>query len=212
MKKIFVNLKDWLNLDENEDFSKQTLGLPIVIFPSLPYLYIYKERQNKIGVQNLCVYDSGAHTCSISIEHLKEFGVSWAILNHREYRTLTKEALISKISTALDKKINPIICFENEDELEMIVDISKDLENFGDLYLAYEPAEDIAPECVKEIISKITKKTKNVIEGEVHLLYGGNVSLDNIDYYNRETNVDGFLISRHALQVEELKRMVYLLK
>jgi len=49
MKKIIVNLKDYLGYRENVEFANQSEGLDITVFPSLPYLYIYKNKNIKIN-------------------------------------------------------------------------------------------------------------------------------------------------------------------
>ena len=81
MKKILVNLKDWFNYSENVDYAEQVEGLDITLFPSLPYLYVYKDYKIRIGSQKISSFEEGAHTGSISAAHLKDFGVEAVILN-----------------------------------------------------------------------------------------------------------------------------------
>lgn len=113
MTKILVNLKDWLGFEENIDFSSQIDGLDITVFPSLPFLYIYKDKNIKIGSQKISSYDEGPHTGSVSAKHLKYFNVSAVILNHRECKIEDIDKLTKKIQNAQTENMEIIICIDS---------------------------------------------------------------------------------------------------
>ena len=108
-KKILINLKDWFNLEENERYAKEIKNLNVIVFPSILYLYLYN---NEKGVQDFN-YERGAHTGKISLSRLVEFGIKWALINHRENKVKDTNELISKIECALSKKVKPIVCLDN---------------------------------------------------------------------------------------------------
>ena len=127
-KKILINLKDWFNLEENERYAKEIKNLNVIVFPSILYLYLYN---NEKGVQDFN-YERGAHTGKISLSRLVEFGIKWALINHRENKVKDTNELISKIECALSKKVKPIVCLDNKDEisykiLSIVVLISVDI-------------------------------------------------------------------------------------
>ena len=56
----------------------------------------------------------GAFTGEISVEHLKDFKINWAIVGHserREYFSESNEIVGKKISRALKNNLNVIGCF-----------------------------------------------------------------------------------------------------
>lgn len=210
MKKILVNLKDWFDLKENVEFSKKIEGLDITLFPSMPYLTIYKDRGVKLGSQDVSSYESGAHTGSVSIEHLIELGVSCVLLNHKEMRIENEDVLYDKISKTIKNDIAVVLCIldSSKDELDNLTRIFNRIEDTSKISIAYEPIENLGLDKIKKDLQIIRKTVENF---EIDsLIYGGNVSKDNVALYNEELNVDGYLISRHALNIDELKEILKL--
>lgn len=210
MKKILVNLKDWLNYAENVDFAERIDGLDITVFPSLPYLYIYKGRNIKIGSQKISSFDEGPHTGSISASHLKDFGVEAVILNHRECQIDDIDKICAKVKNAQNANMETIICIGSiaKEELAKIKSV---LEKTGtkDILVAYEPNDDIQLDEIKLNLELIKSELYNF---DIPYIYGNNVTIHNIEEYDRELDVQGFLISSHALDVDNLRRMVTLVK
>jgi len=205
MKKIMINLKDWFNLKENETYINCVNSLPIVVFPALPYLYIYKDADCEIGSQLISTFDKGAHTGNISIEHLKDFNIKWSLINHKELKTQNNDELLEKINISTANNLSTIVCFENLNELTILTNIVKRIKNKERIYFAYEPINKFDINKLKLIIAKIKNK---ISSDNISLIFGGNISEDNIELYNKELDVDGFLISRHALSPEELKSII----
>lgn len=212
MKKIFVNLKDWFNLEENKIFAREITDTDIVVFPSTPYLYIYSEiRGIEIGTQDVSMFSSGAHTGAVSIEHLKDFNVEWVILNHKELKINDIEILKGKLYNCISHNLNVILCIKDITDLDFLFKALSDVEDYSNIYIAYEPIVIKDIESIKKNINLIKEKIGEAINRELGLLYGGSISPLNIDGLN-VLNVDGFLISRHALNNEELKTIVNLVK
>ena len=189
-KKVLINLKDWFNLEENEKYAKAIKGLDVIVFPSILYLYLYS---NEKGVQDFN-YERGAHTGKISLSRLVEFGISWALINHRENKVQDIHELISKIECALSKKVKPIVCLDSIDEIPYEI-ISK---YKNKIQIAYEPIKVISA----EEASKNIKELYNMYNQKI--IFGNNINKDNIlDYCFDE--VEGFLISRDGTNVKNLK-------
>lgn len=209
MKKILVNLKDWFNLYENIDFAERVEGLDVTVFPSLPYLYVYKDYKIKIGSQKISSYDEGPHTGSISATHLKDFKVEAVILNHKECQIDEIDKICSKIKNAIKNAIEIVLCIGTIKE-EELNKVSTVLDRVGtkDISIAYEPIEDIELDEIKLNLDYIKKRFKDYT---LTYIYGGNITIFNIEQYDRELDVDGYLISSHALDVDNLKEMISVL-
>lgn len=210
MKKILINLKDWLNLYENIDFAGQIEGMDITVYPSLPYLHIYQNIGIRIGSQKISSFEEGPHTGSISANHLKDFGVSSVILNHRECQIDDIDKIVSKILNARKHDIDTIICIgscENE-ELNKIKSVLAKTGTDG-VSIAYEPFENIELDEIKINLDEIKDKLKDY---NLSYIYGNNITVSNFEEFDRELEVEGFLISSHALDVKNLKTILSLRK
>lgn len=214
MKKIFINLKDWFNLEENINFLKGLNDIDAVVFPSMPYLHLYANSNLEIGTQNISPYESGPHTGEISGEHLKDYNIKWVILNHKENSDIKEGFLAKKIQNSIKENFKTIICINemNELHIQKIVYILKNVENLNSIYFAYEPADDIPSEKSIEDIKNLLTILKRELKNDFKMIFGGNISASNIVDYLDNDNIFGFLISRNALDVEKLKTIINLVK
>lgn len=212
MKKIFVNLKDWLSLEENIEFSNKVDGLDIILFPAMPFLHIYRNTFVTLGAQDVSSFTSGAHTGSISATHLKDLGVKCVILNHNELRIDDDAILYDKVVHALEVGLQIVICINdtNKKELDRLKMIFNTIENTSKISIAFEPVTNLSIEEVKSKLDIIRVSLEN--HKYDSLIYGGSVSKDNIKNYESIVDIDGYLISRHALDIEELKSIIDALK
>ena len=192
-KKILINLKDWFNLEENERYAKEIKNLNVIVFPSILYLYLYN---NEKGVQDFN-YERGAHTGKISLSRLVEFGIKWALINHRENKVKDTNELISKIECALSKKVKPIVCLDNKDEISYKV-LSK---YKNKIQIAYEPTNIISPKVAQNKIKELYDMYNQKI------IFGNNINKDNIQDYCFD-EVEGFLISRDGTNIDNLKKIL----
>lgn len=206
MKKILINLKDWLNYPQNLDYAIEIEGLDITVFPSLPYLYIYKNKGIRIGSQKISSFDEGPHTGSISARHLKDFDVSSVILNHRECQIDDVDKLVSKIKNAQKFDIETIICVgsNKKEELAKIKEVLKNTGTKG-VFIAYEPTEELPLDEIKIYLDDIKAELSDY---PLSYIYGSNITVENIKEYDSELDVDGYLISSHALDVDNLKNII----
>ena len=206
MKKILVNLKDWLDLNENIDYAMQIEGLDITVFPSLPYLYIYKNCGVKIGSQKISSFDDGPHTGSISANHLKDFGVEAVILNHRECQIDEVEKICAKVTNAQKHNIEVILCVGTIEESELTkIKTVLDKTSTAGISIAYEPIEEMQLDEIKLNFDYIREKLKDY---DISYIYGNNITVANIVEFDQELDADGYLISTHALNVDNLKNII----
>ncbi len=206
MKRILINLKDWLNYPENLDYAHDIEGLDVTVFPSLPYLYIYQNKGVHIGSQKISSFEEGPHTGSISASHLKDFNVTSVILNHRECQIDEIDKLVAKIKNAQKYNIETIVCLgtSKKEEIEKIKNVLNETGTKG-ITIAYEPLTEIELDEAKIYLETIQKELENF---NLSYIYGNNITENNIKEYDKELDVDGYLISSHALNIDNLKNII----
>ena len=145
------------NLVEIKKISDRFSGsdVDIVVCPPFTLLSAAKETATNIfiGAQNLHPENSGAYTGEISAVMLEDLGVTHAIIGHSERRTEygeTNDVVARKVTTALKKKLNAILCL-GESELErnenktlsvlkeQVYGSLKDITDIENIIVAYEP-------------------------------------------------------------------------
>ena len=215
MKKIFVNLKDWFDLEENREFAENIQSSNIVIFPSMPYLYIYSNLKNiELGSQDVSAFDIGAHTGSVNVKHLKNFNIGWAILNHNELKIESFDILYNKIVNCLENNVKVILCINDVDERELSIlkRLAENIENFNEVYIAYETIKEMDINTIRSNIETIKKFCKETLGYVNPIIYGGNINSENIQEYSSTLNIDGILISRGALDIDKFKTIIKVVK
>lgn len=187
-----------------------------------------------LGAQNMSDKESGAHTGEISIDMLKDLGVSTVILGHSERRHVygeTDQFVNNKVKLALSKKMEVILCVgETLEEREagkvaeivsnQILNGLKDIPE-GDLDLvviAYEPvwaigtgktATDKDADDVHIIIRNTLAKMYSASVAEKMVIqYGGSVKPDNAAGLLNMENIDGALVGGAALKADSFLAIV----
>ena len=130
----------------------------VVLSPPALYLLLTREHAPKsveIAAQNVFDKPNGAFTGEISVEQLKDSGITWTILGHSERRTILKETdefVASKTATAIKGGINVILCcgesLEQRDagktlevvqhQLKAVADVVSE-KDWESIVIAYEP-------------------------------------------------------------------------
>ncbi|MFI3252333.1 MAG: triose-phosphate isomerase [bacterium] len=199
-----------------------------VIFSQPVLLRCLVKRQGeqlRIGAQNMHYEDSGAFTGEVSPKLLNQTGVEYAILGHSERRKMyneTSEAVNKKMIAALNNEITPIVCCgetPEEREAGLLVDrityqITKAYKDINPMdvpktVVAYEPiwavgtgvtaSPEVADEACGLVRSVIKKLYGASISEEIRILYGGSVTLSNIDDILSKENIDGALVGGASL-------------
>ena len=228
MKYIFLNQK--MNLTEkecktwNEEFSKLSWkNIEIGIFPSYTNISCFNTQKYNLGAQNVSSYKKGSYTGEISAEQIKSLGVKYCLVGHSERRNYfqeTESEIKEKIIRLQEENIIPVLCIGEKDktkrkevlkyQLTTILD-NLDIKN---LIVAYEPVYSIGTGQVleNEEIEEAIEFIKELLNGKYHqdfkVLYGGSVDAENIIHLKKISNVDGFLIGKASLSIENIKKII----
>ena len=222
MKKIIVaNWKSNKTQEEAElwldTFKIYTdLKHEVAIAPPYPFLSQIAEKiKDKedilLTIQDLSAYPAGSYTGEVCLRNLEGFGVKYAILGHSERRRYLGENhqdVANKVDQCLAGNITPIICIDINYLTDQASAISS--ENLEKCIVAYEPPTAISTNggenaSIKEVKQAVVKIRE--VFGEVRVIYGGNVTADNVNDYLLVT--DGVLVGGASLDVEVFEQLVY---
>lgn len=180
------------------------------------------------GGQNVAKYESGPFTGEVSALMLKDFNSHFVIVGHSERSTAyceSDENIAIKFNMIKKFSMTPILCvgetlIEREAGIMERV-VANQLDKIIELYgsnifensiIAYEPiwaiGTDMAatPDQTKKMCSFIRKLINNSLESDLKnlkILYGGSVNAKNAVQLWSLEGVDGALIGRAALDVNE---------
>lgn len=204
--------------------------LPSMI--SLQTLSLQVDRKKvKLGIQNFYHKDFGPFTGEISLPQCKGLA-DYTLVGHSERRYLFHESendIRQKTAAALRNKFTPIICIgETADErnfgetkdsirgqlIGSLTDVS--LGDAKKIIIAYEPVWSLSsvgemrfatPDQVSAAISLIREElaimyNKNIAD-EVPILFGGSVNPNNAGAYLTIPGVNGIMMSRSGLILDE---------
>ena len=231
MKWIVSNHNMNLTKEEIENYVSQISSLKstnkLVFCPSNIYLPYFQNQENyELGVQNVADRKMGALTGEVAVEQLKSLNVSYVIIGHSERRNIlneSEEMIHQKIKLVLENDMIPILCIgEKEEEIPqreelLMADIDSAFlqqSNLERLIIAYEPIWAIGTGKIPtpEEITTITEWVKDYIQKKYQVscpvLYGGSVSVSNIDELSTVSNIDGYLIGGTSLDIEKLKVII----
>lgn len=206
----------------------------MIVAPSFPMLpAVRKYGGFDTAAQDCAAWDKGSYTGEVSCRTLKEIGCKYAIIGHSERRGLlseTDELINGKIKMAWKSGITPIFCFgETEDEIDnrdqvIINQIKKGLAKQkpgeeDNLFLAYEPVWAIGTgqNCSAENVVEVYRIAKRIIvnmfdsdffDKKTKFIYGGSVDSKNIKEYLKKKQIDGFLVGKASLDMNEMKKIL----
>lgn len=211
-------------------------GIILAIAPTYLSLDTLKKNAKGLIVSSQdCHYAShGAFTSSISVDMLKEIGVTWSIIGHSEKRQYEGETDLDcnrKIKTLLDNDFTAVYCVgetskEYDDNLTKDVILSQvrtglqniDSSKAKNVVIAYEPVWSIgtgknaSKEIAQDICSYIRSIIKDMFNKDVAdnmlILYGGSVKPENIHDYLACSDVDGALVGGASLKADSFKALV----
>ena len=187
-----------------------------------------------IGAQNFYPQNEGAYTGEISLNMLKEFGVTYVLIGHSERREIfleSNELIREKLLKALAEDFKPILCigepWEIREKGEALEYCLKQLESafaglntaeIKKIVIAYEPIWAIGSgksatlEDAEEMLQGIRRYLQDNFGAEaaeeMPLLYGGSVKVENIAQFMQKENIDGALIGGASLKAESFSQMI----
>ena len=200
----------------------------------VPYPYLAQTEQIlrgqgiSWGAQDVCEYEHGAYTGSVSAGMVADFGCRFAIVGHSERRALfgdTDAVVAKKFAAVLKVGLTPILCVgetlaERESGvMEQVIARQVDVviaqsgaAALGQAVLAYEPVWAIGTgktatpgqaQAVHAFIRQRIAKLDAGVAAGLQILYGGSVKAANAAELFAQPDIDGGLIGGASLVADE---------
>lgn len=205
----------------------------LVICPTSIYTPYFLKQKYKVGLQNIHYESEGPYTGEISPLQASKMGIEFAIVGHSERRIYFSEDDIDinkKVLECLKNNLKVILCIGETNEEKDMMKTSKvlkrqimyalrDVEDFKNIYIAYEPVWSIGTNVIPEtkdltsavdFIRNIVYKNFNTTD--IKVLYGGSVNEENIKELKEIKNLDGFLIGKSSCDADKLIKILQILK
>ena len=147
-------------------------------------------------------------------------GCKYVLVGHSEIRNNETDEMINiKIKIILKNNLIPILCIGesleayNQKQTKEILkkQIQNALKDTNEkVIISYEPVWAIGTgkTPTNEEIIDIINYIKSLFNYDITVLYGGSVSLENIETLNKINNVNGFLIGKAATNPSSLKKII----
>ena len=204
----------------------------VILFPpALAFVSVHDalsgRRDIMLGVQNIHWEEEGAFTGETSASMAKDAGATFALIGHSERRHIfgeSDEQVRQKVAAALGAGLTPVICVgEKLDERkagrvdEVITrQLSTAIEGFTAdqafaFLIAYEPVWAIGTgvtatpadaSAAHAVLRALLNEKLGAESGNVPILYGGSVKVDNAQELLAAEHVDGLLIGGASLDPE----------
>lgn len=225
---IALNNKSNLTKEEflkyKEDIQKLNFKTSnVILIPSNIYLATANIPNISLGSQNVSMYEMGPHTGEVSASQLRQLGVSYCLVGHSERRKERHETNIeirNKIKNLLNQGIIPILCIgetkEEKNTAHTVIYqelqealIGLPAEELKKVIIAYEPVWSIGTGLIPTSteIESIVTKIKETYPNNL-VLYGGSVTLENIEKLTQENAVDGYLLGGLSLQLDKVQILI----
>ena len=196
--------------------------------------HVVKGTNILLGAQNMSSEAKGAHTGEVSLEMLKDAGVSVVILGHSERRHVygeSDELINRKVRRAIENDMDLILCVgetltEREQGITTRVVESQiraglesiGAESFEHITIAYEPVwaigtgktatADDADEVHRSIRNLLAELYNDEVAAETVIQYGGSVKPANAAELMAMTNIDGLLVGGASLEAASFVKIV----
>lgn len=203
--KVLAEVDQWIS-----QFSsvKVKLGVKVIVCPSYVYLPRLKQvvEEGKLdvflGSQDVSPFESGAYTGEVNGLQIKDYA-EYVLVGHSERRKKLeeKERLVEeKLTMALKYGLTPIFFVQDENALIPDKNIP---------FIVYEPPSSISPGPVDnpenaENVAKLLKE-KNPMS---NILYGGNVTSENVQNFMKMEHLDGVIVGKASLDPVEFGKIV----
>ena len=187
----------------------------------------------QLGAQDVSATGNGPHTGEITASVLSNFGVKYAIVGHMERRIAGEDdkAVNKKIKQCLAAGIRPIITVgetlaEYERNMTRVIlerqlmEALDGVREYDKLIFCYQPSWSIGTghftsgdytNLIMDFMRKhIQKLTGQPMAGNVPMLYGGGVTVNNAREYLEQPEVDGLMWGLNTTTAKGLADMVNL--
>jgi len=227
--KMNGTIKSIRDIVHNLNNAKLDPNTEVVISPPSLYLLLAREHLRKgleVASQNVFDKPNGAFTGEISVDQLKDSGITWTILGHSERRVILSEDdsfVATKTKAALDGGLGVILCcgesLEQREKGVTVQHVTSQLKAVADkvqdwskIVIAYEPIWAIgtgkvatteqAQEVHKAIREWLASDVSKEAAEKTRILYGGSVSAKNCKDLAKQPDIDGFLVGGASLKPE----------
>lgn len=193
MKYVLANFK---NNNISNEYIKKLENIDtcnnIIIFPNNDDLK--KIKTNLIlGKQN------------ISLD--EEINYKYVILGHYDYRNVDNIEIINKkINKCINNNINVVLCVNDINELDKSL---INVDNKQNIIIAYEPSDYIGTGNIigKKYIEEFIDLAR-VKYGDIKIIYGGGVGVNNIDILKNINGLDGILVGSSSLNIDSFIKII----
>lgn len=185
-----------------------------------------KQKDIRLGAQNVYFEPKGAFTGSISPLMLRDAGCHYVIIGHSERRNIigeTNEVIRAKLHAAWEGGLEPVLCIgeqlqerehgKTEKVLATQLAVLQDAPADAPLTVAYEPVWAIGtgrtatPKQVTDTHAFIHEELQR-LGHDCRVLYGGSVNADNAGDLLACPGVDGALVGGASLKADSFSRIV----
>lgn len=234
MKTIICNHKMYLTYDEAKRLKEEMnfidlSNVELILCPSYLNFDIFKDY--KLGSQDSFYIDKGPYTAEVSSYDLSLRGIKYSLVGHKDRRKYDDDNVINlKIKSLLRNSMTPILCIgESKLDKELMrtpevlkKQLEKDLkdiylEEYQTIYIAYEPSyliglDNALPvDKIIDTLSYIKKIVDFIGIKNYKLLYGGAVNSNNIKEL-LSNKVDGYLLGKSSVDINELEKIINCIK
>lgn len=216
-------------LDGIEVLGRQST-VEVAVCPPLVYLAEVARRIAatglRLGAQQVSEYEGGAYTGEVGAAMLADVGCDYVLIGHSERRALFGDGarVARQLAAALRAGLIPVLCLgedagqrEARDTRAVLVgqlaaagllDGSTTVADMKGLVIAYEPVWAIgtgnpASPGDAQQAHRWIREALGASGAEVHILYGGSVTADNVAELMDRPDVDGVLVGGASLRAEE---------
>lgn len=234
MHKTIGQARDFIHgLSKKISSTSIQVGLAVP-FTALSAVSEASSKKFLIGVQNISQFSEGAYTGEISTTMVKDAGGTFSLIGHSERRRLYHEdphMLCQKVHHCLSEGIKVVLCIgETEEEhflgnTEIVLKAQLQqglkgvrIEDMPQIVIAYEPVwaigtgrsatADEAQRAHSFCRSVIAHAYDKATAERVSIIYGGSVTVKNIQELIQQPDIDGALVGGASLDVESFATIV----
>lgn len=191
-------------LDKN-NFNNEVIIL--APFINLPYL---RSNKIKFGSQNVFYKNKGSYTGEISPLMLKDININYCLIGHFERRRYFNEddnMILLKVKNAIEEGLTVILCVNS---IERLKNNTLGIKDYNKLIVAFEPDDFIGGNKVvsKKVIDDFIIDAKKLLSNDIKVVYGGGITINNLDSIKEIDSLDGILIGNSSLNIDTFKEII----
>lgn len=215
---LIYNHKANLTKEEIIKYEKKLRKYNVIVLPSTCFLPFFHKGNYILGSQDISEFEETNRTGEINGKSLQSLNVKYCLIGHSERRIHNNEineCLINKLTNCIKNNIIPLYCIGEKNSIEEVkeqIDLYLNKFNIENPHIIYEPVKNIGSnginvEEIKNNIDYITAYIKDKYNKDIYLIYGGGVKINNIKELKKIQKIDGLILSRDALDINNLDKI-----